>query len=106
MKPATQAVAWRARNRELRNRIGSIASGAWEAVMPGSETGVESGVSTLEMIHTAPSRVSAIARLSADQARRVGHGSRCQCSKLALVARSPTLRTYWFALTGLSSAAT
>ena len=43
MNPATQAVAWRARTSELRQRIGSRSPGSEGSVRPGRWIGVVSG---------------------------------------------------------------
>src|SRR6476619_2136119 len=73
-------------------------------VRPGSWIGVPSGVKSPETIQVAPSRTRGIARARAAQPRSTGQGSRCQRSTVARVDRMPETKTYWFALTGHSSA--
>src|SRR4051812_23297896 len=95
MKPAMQAVAWRARTSELRQRIGSRSAGSDEEVRPGRWIGVRSGVSSPATTQTAPSRARAIARLSASQARSTCHRCRLQASRVSRVSRIPCEKTFW-----------
>ena len=93
MKPATQAVAWRARTSELRSRIGSRSPGSADSVIPGRWTGVRSGVSIPATNQTATSSDTAIATLSASHPRSTTQDRPFQASKVSRVSRIPCENT-------------
>jgi hypothetical protein len=104
MKPATQAMEWRASTSRLRPNRCMASPSVPSVLTPATSNVLVSGVEAPATIQTAPSRPTLIATAHSSHARSTDQGSRFQRSSAARVSAHPWTRARSFGFIPVGSA--